>query len=113
MKHFEITPQELGNLLVELDLSGFTFYLKWYPKRYVVWFTSNKERTLELIAWQLTYYGNLYDTLTIGWRTDKHGEVMIDPGTATDNLERALALWKRFNQQCIWDSHKVKEIPCK
>lgn len=110
MDSLNLLPSELGDILSQVDLTGFTHYLRWSEKRYVVAFTSNKERTPEILVAQVNYYSQFYETCTIGWRTDKYGEVMIDPGTATDDLEEALALAVRYHQQAIFDSSNGCDI---
>lgn len=104
------SPEELGNILADVDLLWFTYYLKGEPKRYVVAVTSNKERSLELLASQANYYDQFFDTLTLGWRTTPDWAVMIDIGTATDDLNEALELWRKYLQYAVHDSLKGKDI---
>lgn len=99
------TPRELKEALLRVqDWSWFTEYLCWERRRYVVGFTNNEERSIDLLTAQANFYVTDYAILTVGWWTNKHWAVLIDIGTAVDEYDDAIELWKRYHQVCIYDS---------
>lgn len=101
----------IEEVLASADLSWFTVMLKGEQLRYVVGLTNNKERSVNLLVEQYYFYAQVYDSVSIGWRTDHHtGEVYIDIGTTTDDRLQAHLLKKLHNQQCFRDMEKSEDI---
>lgn len=103
--------EKIAEILKWVDLTWFTVLLKWERiQRYVVAFTDNKERSLELLEAQVKWYSKAYDNITIGWWTNRHWDVFIDIWTSTDSLSQALQLKRYYHQEAIWDFVKGWEI---
>lgn len=103
--------EKVAKILESTDLTWFTELIKGHSlKRYVVAFTHNHLRSIELLESQIDQYSKSYDNITIGWRTDHHWEVFIDIWTTTDSLIEARRLQKRYNQLAIRDSVAGREL---
>ena len=102
---------EIAAILEKTDLSWFTVLLNGDSiARYVVAFTNNTERSVELLEAQVRFYKQSYENITLGWRTSEQGDVFIDVWTSTDSLAHARSLQKRYNQQAIRDNVTGREI---
>lgn len=100
-----MTEDKILSILASADHSGFTELLHGDSlNRYVVAFTNNTEYALDLLACQARFFWAVFTNLTIGWRTTPQGQIMIDIGTSTDNLQEALELKRLHNQQAVWDT---------
>lgn len=59
--------EKIAAVLENVNLDGFTELLSGTSiRRYVVAFTHNKERSLELLKAQSEYYSKSFDNITIG-----------------------------------------------
>ena len=102
---------EIGAILRRVDLKWFTVLIFGDRiHRYVVAVTHNTERNLILLGAQLVETHESYSNVTLGWRTDDRGRVIVDAGTSTDSYEEARRLQKQYNQISIRDSLKEEEI---
>ena len=102
---------ELVDVLAHADLTGFTYYLYWEEKRYVVRLTYNMRRSYDLLIAQIKLFKWDFKVLTLGGRQDpSNGNLIVDIGTASDDLEYALRLCKLFDQKCIYDSHRGVDV---
>ncbi len=96
--------EKISSILATVDHSGFTELLQGDRlKRYVVAFTNNTDYAVDQLVCQARFFWAVFDNLTIGWRTTPQGQIMIDIGTSTDDLQEALELKMLFNQQAIYD----------
>lgn len=109
-----ITLEKLESILSVEDLTGFTYPLRGDVWRYVVGLTNNTSRTLDLLLSQAIVLWLIFNSLTIGGRTNHDtGEVFIDVGTSTDKIDYAISLGLKYRQLYIRDSLKMVEIPVK
>ena len=95
------------------NLDGFTVFLKWEEKRYIIAFTNNVIRGSKDIARvKMQLLDNAHrDSLTIGWWKDKEtGKFYIDLWVATDDLREATRMGRRYNQIAIFDMKELQEI---
>jgi len=107
---------KINKAIQEGSKEGFTTTLYGNLKRYVVAYTHNKPW---ISYWMLvSILNNQAVALKItcknvnvgGWTDIKTGEKNIDISTSFDNLEEAIAFWKKYNQIAIWDNVEFKEI---
>lgn len=105
------SPEELAAILELQDLSGFTEFLIGPKRRYVVACTHNVVWSHALLSEQIWLYAQVYETITIWWRTDKDENVIVDIGTATDDLHEAIRLRDKYNQKAIYDYQLGEELP--
>ena len=97
--------------LQQEDLTWFTRLLRGERQfRYVVGFTHNAQWTTQILACQAKFFWLFFDNLTVGWRTDPQGDVIVDIGTSTDHFLLAWAYKSQYSQLAVWDSWLKVEI---
>ena len=96
---------ELVDILMSNEPKGFTHYLYWPEKRYVIWLTNNIDRSYGLLLEQIELYKSRFKIITLGGRQDpKRSKFVVDIGTATNDLVEAKKRCVLYKQDCIRDS---------
>lgn len=106
----ENITKKIKRILLKANLEGFTTALKWKQKRYIVAFTNNIwKANINLLAQQVIKYWSYYN-LNIWWWKASNGDIFIDVSTSFNDINEALELAKKYNQQAIFDTKELKEV---
>lgn len=109
---------DIVSILELADMGGFTHFIKWTSKRYIVAFTHfefQEWETIQEISEKLFTFSNWLaqnmDSLTIwGWRDPVSQRLYIDFWIATDERDFALTMGRAFAQISIWDNEVCDTI---